>query len=103
MVNVWFCREGESPTLGEPSYVLSLSNCVKKLDLTRDQYLCNLEYPPKFRESDDDIAAYIGYQHVILEVADYEAKRKGWPPGFYRSPLSPQEAIDCVGSVIWPS
>ncbi len=98
MANVWLAKDGDSPTQGEkPSYTLSLDDCINKLGLAQEQFLSDLSTVPKFGEPGDPMADIRGYQHVMVVVEEDEAKDHGWRPGFYRSPVSPQEAVDRLG------
>lgn len=98
MVDVWFAKDGDSPTQGEfPNYILSLGDCIKKLGLTEEDFLTDLSKVPKFGKRDDPLAVIRGNQHVIIMVAENEAAHLGGRPGFYRSPVSPEEAANRLG------
>ena len=98
MADVWLAKEGDSPTQGEkPSYTVSLDNCINKLDLAQAHFLSDLSTIPKFGEPGDPMANIRGYKHVLIEVKKDEAKDHDWRPGFYRSPVSPQEVVNRLG------
>ena len=94
MAKVWFCRDGASPTVGSPAATVGLDECVQKLDLVRSNFLCDLSTTPRFGEPGDPMAVIRGNRHVVVEVEERDAVGRGWKPGFYRSPLLPQEASE---------
>ncbi len=92
MAKVWFFRDSDNPTTGGPEATLPLAECVAKLNLKERDFVCDLSSRPRFGKSGDRMAVIRGYQHVVVQVDEDEAKRLGWKPGFYRSQLSPQQA-----------
>jgi|SRR6266851_10080373 len=97
MVSVWLCRDGLSPTSGSPIAVLPLAECEKRLGLERRHYLQDLSQTPRFGKQDDDLAIIRGYQHVVVEVDELEAKQLNWRAGFYLLPVTPAEAYHRLG------
>lgn len=99
MVNVWFCREGNNPSRGGPSYILSIDACIRQLDLSDAKLLCDLASRPRFGQPDDPLADIRGYQHVVLEIDEKEAKGQTTirEPGFYLLKLSPTEVVNRLG------
>jgi hypothetical protein len=91
MANVWFARDGKTPNSGGPFAVMPLAECAEKLGLTVQDYVKPLSDTPKFN-IDSRLGEYTPYRHVVVEVAEKEAKATGWKPGFYYLPdLSPTQ------------
>ena len=97
MAKVWLCRDGDLPTSGGPIAVLPLSECEERLGVAREHYLQDLTQTPRFGKPDDDLAMIRGYQHVVVEVDEIDAKEARWRPGFYLLPIKPKDAYHCLG------
>ncbi len=97
MTKVWYCRDGDRPGVGDPAATPDFENCLRMLELRQEHFVCGLSTPPRIGEAHDPMADYRGYQHVIVEVAEQEARQHGWKPGFYRSPVLPQDAGKRLG------
>jgi hypothetical protein len=106
MAEVWLWRDGNDPTTGEPLAELGLADCVEKLQVGPDHYCAALSAPPRFETSESPPARGVrvvmgsvnlrGYRHVVLRVDEAEAAAQGWAPGFYRCPVSPEEAHELL-------
>lgn len=77
MAKVWFCREGDKPTLGGPSYTLTFEHCIQKLRLSKDNFLCDLSSTLRFGKPGDPLANLKGNQYVVVEIEMGEAKGNG--------------------------
>ena len=98
MVNVWFAREGDSPTTGGPSYRLALGDAATCLELEPRHFWCGPESTPRFPAS--TASRFAGRRHVVLEVKPEEVERQSaWKPGYYRSPLSVEVAAARLGEI----
>ena len=97
MANIWFMRDGNSPTDGGPVAELDVAKFKERLGVGQQRFLNDLSTIPVFGQSDDPMATIRGYQHVVVEINEAEAKHHGWRPGFYKSPLSTQEASKRLG------
>lgn len=91
MAKVWPIYSGRRPTAGSPWVVLPLDDAVHLLELKPQHFLADLSDTPKFGNTEEDFT-WVGYQNVIVEVGDDEAKAD-WKSGFYRSPLAPSDAF----------
>jgi hypothetical protein len=92
MADVWFVKDGSASTVGEePFQKLSLADCIKQLGLSKNHHLCDLSSTPRFGEA-GPMGAFRGPQHVVVQIEETEAKANGWQPGFYSTPVSPEEA-----------
>jgi hypothetical protein len=102
MADIWLWRDGDDPTTGGPIAQLSLADCMVKLGVRPHHYCGDLSTPPRFERCEDPLPTGIqidlgspslrGYQHVIMRLDEIEAKADEWKPGFYRCPVSPEEA-----------
>lgn len=92
MAKVWPAYDGKEPTVGKPWAILPLDEAITLLDLKKKHFLSDLSRPPRFDDTKRDMRL-LGYQHVVLEVGDAEARKARWRPGFYRSPVAPDEAF----------
>lgn len=89
MASVWFAKDGNNPTRGEPFRVVPLAECETTLGLTARNYITPLSKAPRF-SPDSRLGAYTRPRHVVVEVDEKEAQANGWKPGFYYLPeLSP--------------
>lgn len=102
MAEIWLWRDGDDPTTGGPLAKLSLAGCTMKLRVSPEDYCGDLCTPPRFETSEHPPTRGArvvmgspnlrGYLHVIMRLDEAEAQANGWPPGFYRSPVSPEDA-----------
>jgi hypothetical protein len=90
MAKVWPVYDGRDPTR-EPWAVLPLKDASRVLDLEPRHFLADLSHSPKFGDVERDLW-WLGFRHVVVEVGRGEAKDL-WRPGFYKSPLLPEEAF----------
>ena len=102
MAQIWLWRDGDSRTNGGPLVELPLADSVTKLRIARKDYCGDLCTPPRFETFEHPPTRGVrvvmgspnlrGYQHVIMRLDETEAQANGWTPGFYRSPVSPEDA-----------
>lgn len=97
MSKVWFCYEGDRPTLGEAIAERSIDECVELFQLNKNKYLGDDPKNVRFGMPGDPLGTIRGYQHVVVEIEKEEPQANGWKPGYYYSPLSPAEAFEKLG------
>ena len=97
MVKIWFVRDGSDPTTVGPAYQLPLDDCVKVLGLSPDQFFSPLERPPRFGDQIRGAGRIAGFRHVVCEIQVTTAATSKWKAGYYRTQLSPEEAIERLG------
>ena len=95
MVKIWFVRNNIGKTTGDSEYQLPLDDCVNRLGLSPDHFLCSIESTPEF--GIDHRANFRGPSHVVCEVQDTNAVTSQWKPGFYRIQLSPEQVRERLG------
>jgi hypothetical protein len=88
MAKVWPVHEGRLPAIAEPAAVLPLADAVRLLDV-EPQHL--LTEPPTQTDLAPGVTWVVDRQ-AVLEVGADEAQAR-WVAGFYRSPLSADEAF----------
>ena len=93
MAKVWPVFEGKEPTHGEPWAVLPLDEAVRTLRVEKKHFLSEPSRTPRFGDASRE-SRLAGYRHVVVEVEHAEARKGGWKPGFYRSPLDPDAAFN---------
>jgi hypothetical protein len=92
MARVWPVYEGYPNTVREEPWTeLPLDDAIRVLGLQPEQFVADLTRPPRFGETKGNLT-WLGYRHTVVEVGEEEAKGE-WRPGFYKSPLLPQEAF----------
>jgi hypothetical protein len=106
MAEIWLWRDGNDPTTGGPLAELSLADCAGRLQLSPGHYCGALSAPPRFETSEDPPTSGMrlvmgspnlrGYRHVVIRLEEAEAEANGWTPGFYRSPVSPEDAYRVI-------
>jgi hypothetical protein len=84
MAKIWPVYEGKEPTRGGPWAEVTLSEAITLLELRPADFVSEFEVTPRFGN------------HVIVEVDPSEAVEK-WKAGFYRSRVTPKEALDRLG------
>jgi hypothetical protein len=97
MAKLWFCRQGDHPTTSAPAVVRPFSECKPLLQLAGHLYLGTEARNVRFGMPGHPLASTAGSEHVIIALEAKEAKAAGWKPGYYYSPLSPQEAFELLG------
>lgn len=97
MAKIWFCYEGDRPTSGEAQAERPFAKAVELLQIDKQRYLGDDPKGVRFGQAGDPMAMIRGYQHVVVEVGDGEAR--DWQAGFYHSPLRPEEAIKKLPTV----
>jgi hypothetical protein len=91
MAKVWPVYEGGRPNVGRPWAVLPRDDVVRVLHLEPQHFLAEPASIPTFGDKDQDLS-WVGYKHVVAEIGEDEAD-VNWPPGYYRSPLTPSQAF----------
>jgi hypothetical protein len=89
MAKLWLVYQGTEPTVGGPYKEIVLSEHLKQLGPT---FLCGLDSTPRFGTERHGLVR--GPQHVVVEVDADEAQGNGLSPGFYRTQLTVQEALE---------
>ncbi len=97
MAELWVCTKGQHPTAGTPAAVRSFAECKQLLQLGGHLYLGTDAKNVRFGMPGDPLASIRGREHVVVALNAEEAKAAGWKPGYYYSPLSPQEAFELLG------
>jgi hypothetical protein len=97
MAYIWFCRGRKSSTVGDDVLAtLPFEECIEKLRITRDQLASDAVRPPIVANADIGRPNFFEYHHIVVELDETEMA-VGWKPGFYRSPLMPQDAATLLG------
>jgi hypothetical protein len=97
MAKVWFCYEGDRPTWGDAKAELPLAKAVELLRLEKDRHLGNDPKNVRFGEPGHRLNLIRGYEHVVVEIEEEEARGSGWKSGYYHSPIRPDEASKKLG------
>jgi len=92
MAEVWLCPNG-SNVGGMPLAEMSLKECVALLGLGESDYQCDLSKRFPF-----GLPSRFGNRDVAVVVGQTEAMADGWKPGVYRSPVSPEQAVEICKS-----
>lgn len=92
MAKIWPVYEGKEPTRGGPWADMPLREAVALLELGQHDFVSGSERTPRFGDVNRDLS-FMGFKHIVVEVGPDEARREGWRPGFYVSPLKPDEAF----------
>jgi hypothetical protein len=95
MAKIWPVYEGKEPTRGGPWAEVTLSEAITLLELRPADFVSEFEVTPRFGNQDHAKLSG-GFRHVIVEVDPSEAVEK-WKAGFYRSRVTPKEALDRLG------
>ena len=97
MAKIWFCRDGSAPSIGDTVAALPFTDCAQKLAITPSSFRSDTLQPPRLANLDSGRAGFLGYHHVVVELGAEESAALGWKPGFYLSPLLPEEASEQLG------
>lgn len=89
MAKIWPVYAGNEPTIGLPWDELPLAEAIGLFELRPRDYVAGLDSPPRFPGPGGSVG---GFRHVVVEVGPSES-RKDWRPGFYISPIRPDEAF----------
>lgn len=92
MAKIWPVYEGREPTRGGPWAELPVREAVSLFELRPEDFVSDLATTPRFGSVDRDLW-YLGYKHIVVEIAPSEGKEVNWKPGFYRSQIRPKEAF----------
>ena len=92
MAKIWAVYEGEEPTFGAPWAHLSVSEAVALFELQPDDHVSGLEETPRFGDVKRDLT-YAGFRHIVVEIERKEERQANWKPGFYKSRITPKEAV----------
>jgi hypothetical protein len=93
MAKIWPVYEGKEPTRGGPWAEVTLSEAITLLELRPADFVSEFEVTPRFGNQDHANLPG-GFKHVIVELDPSEASPEKWKPGFYRSRVTPKEALD---------
>jgi hypothetical protein len=93
MAKIWPVYEGERSTIGEPWAQLPLAEAVALFELRPNDFVSDLDVPPRFGPADRDLT-YAGFKHIVVEIERNEGRHGGWKPGFYRSRVTPKDAFN---------
>jgi hypothetical protein len=97
MAQLWVCSKGDHPTAGTPAAERPFAECKQLLQLGGHLYLGADAKNVRFGMPGDRLASIRGRDHVVVALDAEEAQAAGWKPGFYYSPLSPEEAFELLG------
>lgn len=92
MAKIWPVYEGSEPTIGGPWADLPVSAAVSIFELRPDDFVSELTATPRFGDVDRGLI-YRGYKHIVVEIDQAEGRRAKWKPGYYRSPVKPEDAF----------
>lgn len=93
MAKVWPVFEGREPTRGEPWADIPVDAAVRLFELRSKDYISDLENTPRFGDVRFD-RQRAGYKLVVVEVDAGEGERANLKPGFYKSRVTPSDAVD---------
>lgn len=92
MAKVWAVYEGKEPTIGSPWAHIPVSKAVALFDLKPDDYVSGLNVIPRFGDVNRDLT-YAGFKHIVVEIQRNEGRQANWKSGFYKSRITPEEAV----------
>lgn len=92
MAKIWAVYEGKEPTVGDPWARIPVLEAVALFELRPDDYVSDATKTPRFGDVDRDLA-YAGFKHIVVEVEANERPKGDWLPGFYKSRVTPKEAV----------
>ena len=93
MAKIWRVYEGTEPTTGWSWIDLPALEAVDLFELRPGDYVSELTETPRFGTKDRDLR-HQGYKYVVVEIERDEERRADWQPGFYRSRLTPGQALN---------
>ena len=91
MAKVWLCREVAALRRAVGLSQRSLLPTAKRSSDYVRQTTCPIGNPG------DELSTIRGYRRVVIEASETEALARRWKPGFYRAPVTPEEAFDGLG------
>ncbi len=92
MAKIWAVYEGKEPTIGGPWAHLPVSEAVALFELRPDDHVSGLKATPRFGDVNRDLT-YAGFRHIVVEIKRSEGRQANWKPGFYKSRITPKEAV----------
>ena len=92
MAKIWAVYEGKKPTIGGPWAHLPVSKAVVLFELRPDDHVSDLKATPRFGDVNRDLT-YAGFKHIVVEIERNEGRQANWTPGFYKSQITPKEAV----------
>ncbi len=92
MAKIWAVYEGKEPTIGGPWARLPVSEAVDLFKLRPEDQVSGLEATPRFGDVDRDLS-YAGFKHIVVEIERNEGRQANWKAGFYKSRITPKEAV----------
>jgi hypothetical protein len=90
MAKIWPVYEGYRPTVGEPWANIPLREAVTLFELDKNDFLS--ESIPRFGNQERDLS-FVGFKYIVVEIERSEGRRANWKPGFYKSPVKPNDAF----------
>lgn len=92
MAKIWAVYEGKEPTIGGPWAHLPVSKAVALFELRPDDHVSGSKATPRFGDVNRDLT-YAGFKHIVVEIERNEGRQANWEPGFYKSRVTPKEAV----------
>jgi hypothetical protein len=97
MAYIWFCRDRKSSAVGDDILsTLPFEDCIEKLRIARGRLANDAVRPHIVVDENVGRRNFLGYHCVVVEL-DIAELVVGWDPGFYGSPITPQEAAKLLG------
>jgi len=97
MAYIWFCRDRKSSIVGDDILAtLPFDECIGKLQIEGIRLASDAVRPHIIVNENLSRPNFLGYHHVVVEL-DKEEMVVGWHPGFYRSPVIPEDAAKLLG------
>jgi hypothetical protein len=97
MAHIWFCRERKSSAVGDDILAtLPFEECIETLRIEGDRLDSDAVRPHIVINENIGNQHFLGYHYVVVELDKAELV-VSWSPGFYRSPIVPQEAGKLLG------
>jgi hypothetical protein len=92
VAKIWRVYDGREPTVGGPWIEMSAKDAFYTLEISNHDLVSPIDKTPKFGQSSID-QWFKGYKHVVVEVEVPESRSASIEPGFYRSHLTPKQAV----------
>lgn len=92
MAKIWPVHEGKEPTQGGPWAELPVSEAIAIFELNPDGFVSDSASDVRFGDVNRDLW-FAGFKHIVVEIGRSEGRRVGWKPGYYKSPVSPEDAF----------
>ena len=92
MAKIWPVYEGTEPTVGGPWAEMPFADAIELFELRPANLWSDPATKPRFGDKDRRLW-FAGFKHLVVEVGPSEARRAQWKPGFYVSPIKPDDAF----------